>query len=89
VARRSTGIVRRLDRLGRIVIPKEVRDAFRIGRDAQLAFAVDGDAVVLQLPELTCLFCGTAEHVIPHRGKGICVECAREVRELASPPQAD
>ena len=52
VATRSTDIVRRHDRLGRIVIPKEVRDAFRIGRDAQLAFAVDGDAVVLQLPDL-------------------------------------
>ena len=84
VATRSTGIVRRLDQLGRIVIPKEVRDAFGIGRDAHLAFAVDGDAVVMQCPELVCVFCGTSGHLIPHRGKGISVDCVREVRALVS-----
>ena len=84
VATRSTGIVCWLDRLGRIVIPKEVRDAFGIGRDAQVAFAVDGDAVVVQFPERVCVFCGTSEHVIAHRGKGICVDCVREVRALVS-----
>ena len=84
MARRSTGIVRRIDRLGRIVIPKEVRDAFGLGRDAQLAFAVDGEAMVLQAPELVCVFCGATEHVIAHRGRGICVDCVCEVREIGS-----
>jgi transcriptional pleiotropic regulator of transition state genes len=84
VAHRSTGIVRRLDRLGRIVIPKELRDTLALERHTQLAFAVDGDAMVLQRRELCCVFCGAGEHVIPHRGKGICVECIREVREMGS-----
>ena len=81
---RSTGIVRRIDRLGRVVIPKELRDAFGLDRHAQLVFAVDGDAMVLERSDLTCVFCGAREHVMPHRGKGICVDCVREVRDLAS-----
>ncbi len=36
------------------------------------------------LPELACVFCGTRRHVIPHRGKGICVDCVREIREMVS-----
>lgn len=84
MAIRSTGIVRRLDSLGRVVIPKDLRDAFGLSRNAQLAVAVDGDAVVLERTDVTCVFCGAAEHVIPHRGKGICVDCVREVRDLAS-----
>lgn len=80
----STGIVRRIDHLGRVVIPKEVRDAFGLGRDAELAIAVDGETVVLERPNVTCTFCGSHEHVIAFHGKAICVECIRQVRELAS-----
>lgn len=36
-------------------------------------------------PPLACVFCGTHRHVIPHRGKGICVECVAEIRRLVSP----
>lgn len=84
VALHSTGIVRRIDRLGRVVIPKEVRDAFGIGRDAELAFAVDGESVVLAPQTHVCTFCGSRDHVIPFHGKGICVECVQEVREIGS-----
>ena len=66
------------------MIPKELRNAFGLDRDTRLAFAVDGDAMIRERPELTCVFCGTGEHVTPHCGRGICVECVREVRELAS-----
>jgi|ACXJ01.1.fsa_nt_gi hypothetical protein len=81
MARRTGAIVRRL---GRMVVPKEVRDSLRLGRNAQLAFAADGDPAVLGNPDLKCVFCGTREHVLVHRGQGICVDCVREVRELVS-----
>ena len=76
MATRSTGIVRRIDSLGRIVMPKGMRDAFRIGPDVHVSFAVCGDAVVMEVPEAVCVFCGTTEHVIAHRGKGICASTA-------------
>ena len=84
MALHSTGIVRRIDRLGRIVIPKEVRDALGLGRDAELAVGVDEESLVLEPQSLVCAFCGGHEHVIPFHGKGICVDCLREVREIGS-----
>lgn len=48
-----------------------VRDAFRMGRDARLP--VDSDAIVLERPDLVCVSCGPEEHVLAHRGRGICV----------------
>lgn len=80
----STRIVRRWGRLGRRVIVKELRNAFGLDRHAQWAWAVDGDLKVRERPDLRCVFCGTTEHVIPHRGKGLCVDCVHEVCALVS-----
>ncbi len=80
--RRPTGIMRHLDELGRIVLPPEVRDAFRPRRDQEFAFAGDGESP--PRPRVPCVFCGATTHVIRHRGKGICVDCVREIRQLVS-----
>ncbi len=79
---RATSLARRIERLGRVA--KDLRDAFGLDRDAQPALAVDGDAVVLGRTDLACVFCGSTEHVMRFRGKGICVDCVTEVRNLVS-----
>ena len=84
VGRRAPRIVEGLDQLGRIAIPQGLRDAFRLDRQPQPAFAGDGDLRPADHPDLACVFCGTTRHVIPHRGKGICVDCVRDIRDLVS-----
>lgn len=72
---RATGIVRRIDRLGRVVIPKEVRKAFGIGSGVPVAIDVDGDRLVLSRHQPGCVFCGAAA-TLEHAGRGVCAACA-------------
>ena len=57
---KSTGIVRKVDELGRVVIPKEIRDRFKIEEETDIEFYVDGNKIILQKQEkLVCLLCGS------------------------------
>lgn len=76
------GISRRIDDLGRIVIPAETRRLFNIREGDELSFGVEGDAIVIRKLTATCTFCGSADGVRTHRGKGVCQSC---VEDLASP----
>ena len=79
---RLTSVARRIGRLGDVA--KDLRDAFGLDREAQLAVAGDGDAWAPGRADLTCVFCGSTEHVMRFHGKGICVDCVTEVRNLVS-----
>lgn len=86
----STGIVRRVDRLGRIVIPKGVRDRMHLEPGSPLAFAVDGSSLVLLAERPACIFCGRQDQLRPHGGRFICAQCARAVAGPAeAAPQQD
>lgn len=73
---KSTGVVRKVDELGRIVLPIELRRT--MGIDA-LEIYTDGDQIILKKYEPGCLFCGNVEGVINHQGKNICRKCAGEI----------
>lgn len=78
---KSTGIVRKVDHLGRIVIPKELRRSFDIIDDVDaLEIFVDENTIVLKKYEPACIFCNNAKDVINYRGKNVCAECMRDLQ---------
>lgn len=76
VLMKSTGIVRKVDDLGRVVIPIELRRTLGIEERDALEIYVDEEKIVLKKYEPACVFCGNAEGIENFRGKNICRECA-------------
>lgn len=77
---KSTGIVRRIDDLGRIVLPVELRRTLDIGERENMEIFVDGSSVVLRKFRPTCIFCDSARDIAIFKGKNICPKCLRELR---------
>ena len=71
----ESGIVRKIDDLGRIVIPAETRRLFNIREGDQLLISIEGTGIVIRKLESTCAFCGRNEDVFAYKGKGICGDC--------------
>lgn len=78
---KSTGMVRKVDELGRIVIPIGLRRTMDIEEKDGLEIFVDGDKIVLRKYEPQCIFCGNAEDVVNYKGKNICRACAAELKK--------
>ncbi|AUM99619.1 AbrB/MazE/SpoVT family DNA-binding domain-containing protein [Clostridium botulinum] len=76
---KSTGIVRKVDDLGRIVIPKELRRIFNIEEGDGLEIYTEGEQIILKKYEPCCIFCGEAKEVINYKGKNICKSCLKEL----------
>lgn len=72
---KSVGIVRKLDQLGRVVLPKELRDIFGLADNAPLAIYVDNESIVLKKYEPDCIFCGDTNNIKTFNGKKICSKC--------------
>ena len=72
---KSTGIVRKVDELGRIVLPIELRRTLNINEKDSLEIFVDNDKIVLQKYEPACIFCGSADDIVNYKGRNICGEC--------------
>lgn len=77
---KSTGIVRRVDELGRVVIPIELRRTLDIAEKDALEIYVDGEHIILKKYEPACIFCGQAKDVIQYKGKNICSKCLEEIK---------
>ena len=77
---KSTGVVRRVDELGRIVIPIELRRTLDIAEKDALEIYVDGEQIILKKYEPACIFCGDARDVINYRGKNICTKCLEQIK---------
>lgn len=75
---KSTGIVRRVDELGRVVIPIEIRNKFEIAEKDPIEIYVDGSTIVLKKHEETCIFCGNSENLSEFKGKLVCDNCAKD-----------
>lgn len=76
---KSTGIVRKVDELGRVVIPIELRRTLGIGEKDALEIYVDGERIILKKYEPACIFCGNAEKVVYFKEKIICNECLSQM----------
>ena len=79
---KATGIVRKIDDLGRIVLPIELRRTLGISDRDSLEIFVDHNSIVLRKYEPTCVFCGSAENVTNYKEKNVCEECLRELAQL-------
>ncbi len=77
---KSTGIVRKVDELGRIVLPIELRRTLDIAEKDSLEIYVDGSSIVLKKYQPACIFCDDAREVITFKGKNVCPACARELQ---------
>ena len=76
---KSTGIVRKVDELGRIVLPSELRKSLGIEVKYSLEIYTSGDSVILKKYLPACVFCGEANDIITFKGKNICKNCLRQV----------
>ncbi|HBC84058.1 MAG: AbrB/MazE/SpoVT family DNA-binding domain-containing protein [Clostridia bacterium] len=81
---KSTGIVRRVDELGRVVIPIELRNKFNISEKDPIEIYVDGSSIILKKYEQNCIFCGNTKKLIDYKGKLICNKCAKQLSDLNS-----
>ncbi|HHV72595.1 MAG TPA: AbrB/MazE/SpoVT family DNA-binding domain-containing protein [Clostridia bacterium] len=80
---KSTGIVRKVDDLGRVVIPIELRRTLNIEEKDALEIYVDNDKIILKKYEPACVFCGDADNIVNFRGKNVCVNCLKAMQDKA------
>ncbi len=76
---KSTGIIRKVDELGRIVLPIEIRRTLDIAERDELEIFMDNDQIVLQKFEPSCIFCASSRDLVSYRGKNVCQECIRKM----------
>ena len=80
---KSTGIIRKIDELGRVVIPMEMRNKLNIGEKDPMEIFSDGDSIILKKYEPSCVFCSNTKNLSKFKNKLICEKCAKKISELA------
>lgn len=78
---KSTGIVRKVDELGRIVLPIELRRTLDIAEKDCLEIYIDGPSIVLKKYQPACIFCDEAKDIVVFRGKNVCSKCIKALQE--------
>lgn len=79
---KSTGIVRKVDEQGRIVLPIELRRTLDLGERDELEIYLDDDKVVLKKYEPACIFCASGYGLVTFRGKNVCMECIHKMNDI-------
>ena len=77
---RSTGVVRRVDELGRIVLPIEIRKTLDIQQKDALEMFIDEDKIILQKYQPSCIFCNQVEDIVYFNGKRVCSACIEKMK---------
>ncbi len=75
----KTGMVRKIDELGRIVLPVEIRRTLGIGERDRLLIRIEENEIILKKFEPMCIFCGENRSLVEHKGKTVCPACIREM----------
>ena len=79
---KSTGIIRRVDELGRVVIPIEIRNQFNIVEKDPIEIYVEGSSIILKKFEPNCIFCGSTKDLLTYEDRLICKKCSRKIGKL-------
>ncbi len=79
---KSTGIVRKVDELGRIVLPIEMRRTLDIAEKDTLEIYVEGENIILRKYQDACVFCDSVRDIISYRGRNVCPDCIGKLQEL-------
>lgn len=77
----STGIFRRIDSLGRFVLPKELRKSLDINQNDYLQIFIDDDAIILKKSQLSCILCGGRETLTDYMDKKVCRRCIAALQD--------
>lgn len=78
---KSTGITRKIDELGRIVLPIELRRSLEIGEKDAVEIYVEDDCIILKKFRTSCIFCGSEENIIDFKGKSVCADCIAQLKK--------
>jgi len=78
---KSTGIVRKVDDLGRIVLPKETRKILDIKEKDSIEIFIDNNRIVLEKYQPACIFCGSTENIIYFNSKRVCADCIQKLKD--------
>ncbi len=76
---KTTGIVRKVDELGRVVLPIELRRTLEIAEKDPLEIYVDGENIILRKHSDRCVFCGAGSSLTEFKGKLVCKSCLEEL----------
>ena len=79
---KSTGIVRKIDDLGRVVLPSELRRTMDLDMRNEVEIYLEDDKIVLKKHEPACIFCASRCNLVIYRDKNICKECIQTLNEL-------
>ena len=79
---RDTGIVRRVDELGRIVIPMELRRTLGIKVKDPLSISMDGERIIIEKYHEACALCGSEEDVTMVKDRAVCSTCVADIKKL-------
>ena len=74
------GIIRKVDELGRFVIPMEMRNKLGISSNDPLEIFFDGTTIKLKKYEPDCIFCGSTKNITEHKGKKVCEQCINDLK---------
>jgi len=78
---KATGIVRPIDKLGRIVIPKELRETYNLEVNDSVEIYVNDNQIIIQKYQPACIFCNSTDDIVYYEGKSICKECLEKLKK--------
>ncbi len=78
---KSTGVVRKVDELGRIVLPIEIRKILDIKQKDAIEIFTDNDKIILQKYQPACAFCNNASDIVYFNGKRVCLSCIEKLKQ--------
>jgi len=84
---KSTGIVRQLDALGRVVLPAELRRTYGITKKDALEIFTHGSDIILRIHKPSCIFCDNADRLADYNGARLCPECIEKISKLSIPDE--
>ncbi len=76
---KTLGITRKIDSMGRLVIPTEIRKMLGLNNHDPVELFMDGDTVIVKKYLPHCIFCGEAKEITEYKGKRICQRCLKEL----------
>lgn len=79
---KSIGITRKVDQLGRVVLPKELRNTMNINKKDAMEIFVDEDKIIFKKYQPGCTFCNNVENTVKYKGKTICEDCLEKFEEM-------
>ena len=77
---KSTGIVRKVDELGRVVLPIEMRRTLDISEKDALEIYVEGENIILRKYQAACVFCDSTKDIINFKGRNVCASCIEKLK---------